>query len=108
MYHDKSNISLVARSAQQQKNGADYGLFSIAFSSALAFGGDPSTVTYDVALLRAYLIKGFGNNLMVALSVTEKCKYFRFIVEQYCVCCMPYWRTDKIGTRMAECECCKR
>ena len=72
LYHDKSNISLVARSAQQQKNGADYGLFSIAFSSALAFGGDLSTVTYDVPLLRAHSVKCFGNNLMVALSVTEK------------------------------------
>ena len=42
-YHDKSAMSLLARSVQQQKNGVDCGIFSIAFTTTLAFGGDPST-----------------------------------------------------------------
>ena len=38
----------------------------------LAFGGDPSTVNYDAALLRAHLIKYFHNNLIVAFSGNRK------------------------------------
>ena len=44
---------------QQQKNGVDYGLFSIAFATSLAFGEDPSNSTYDSAALRPHLIKVF-------------------------------------------------
>ena len=53
LYHDRSTMSLVTRSVEQQKNGVDCGLFLIAFGTTLAFVGDPSTVTYDAALLRA-------------------------------------------------------
>ena len=49
---------------------------------------------------------------MVQFLVTEKrvikCKPYTSIVELYCVCRMPYWRTDEIGLRMAECESCNR
>ena len=111
-YHDKSSISLVTRSVQQQKNAVDCGLFSIAFASTVAFGGDPSAVTYDAAFLRAHLIKCFNKTLMLEFPVTEKpainCKPYTSIVELYCVCRMPYWRTDEIGLRMAECKNCKR
>ena len=37
-YHDKSTMSLLTRSVQQQKNGVDCELFSIAFATTLAFG----------------------------------------------------------------------
>ena len=40
-----------------KKNGVDYGLFSTAFATSLAFGEDPSNSTYDSAALRPYLIK---------------------------------------------------
>ena len=111
-YHDKSTMSLLTRSVQQQKNGVDCELVSIAFAATLAFGADPSTVNYDAALLRAHLIKCFDNKLMVEFPVTEKCvikcKPYTSIVELYCVCRMPYWRTDEIGLRMAECKSCER
>ena len=105
LYYDRSNISLVTRSVQQQKNGVDCGLFSVAFASTFAFGGDPSTATYDAALLRDYLIKCFDNKIMVEFPVTKKCvikcRSYTSIVELYCVCSMPCWRTDEIGLRMA-------
>ena len=105
-------MSLLTRSVQQQKNGVDCGLFSVAFATTLAFGGDPSTVNYDAALLRAHLIKCFDNNLIVEFPVTEKrvskCKTYTSIVELYCVCCMPKWRTDEMGLWMVGCESCKR
>ena len=111
-FHDKSIMSLVTRSAQQPKNGADRGLFSISFATTLVFDGDPLTVIYDAALLRAHIIKCFDNNLMVEFPVTEtlaiKCKLYTSIVELYCACRLPYWRIDEIGLRMAECESCKR
>ena len=43
-YHDKSTMILVTRTVQQQKNGVDCWLFSIAFSTTLASGGDAPTV----------------------------------------------------------------
>ena len=111
-YHDKSTMSLLTRSVQQQKNGVDCGLFSIAFATTLAFGGDSLTVSYDAALLRAHLIKCFDNNLIVEFPVTAKrvikCKPYTSIVYLYCVCRMPYWRADEIGLRMAESESCKK
>ena len=92
--------SLVIRSVQQQKNRADCVLFAITFASALTFGGDPSTVTFNAALLTAHLIRCLDNNLMLEFPVTEKrvikCKPDTSIVELYCVCRMPNWRTDEI------------
>ena len=109
-YHDKCTMSST-RSVQQQKNGVDCGLFSIAFATTLAFGRDPSTVNYDVALLRAYLIKCFDNNLIEEFPITKKrvikCKPYTSIVELYCVCRMHYWRTDEVGLRMAQFKSCK-
>ena len=88
------------------------GLFSIAFATTLTFGGNRSADNYDAALLRTHLIKCFDNNLLVEFPVTEKhvikCKPYKSIVELYCVCRMPYWRTEEIGLRMAECERRKR
>ena len=61
-YYDKSTMSLPPRSAQKQKNGIDCGLFSVAFATTLVFDWNPSTVSYDAALLIAHLIKCFHNN----------------------------------------------
>ena len=93
-YHDKPTMSLVTRSVQQQKNRVDCELFSNAFAATLAFGGDPSIVTYDAALLRAHLGKSFDNNLMVEFQksiekIVIKCKRYMSITELYCVCRMP-------------------
>ena len=53
-----------------------------------------------------------NNNLILQFTVTEKrvikCKPYTLIVELYCICSVPYWRTDEIGLRMAACESCKR
>ena len=92
-YHDKSSISLVTRFLQYQNNEFNCGLFLIAFATTLVFGGDISTVACDAALLRAYLIKCFDNNLMAEFPIREKrvikCKPYTSIVELYCVCRMP-------------------
>ena len=53
-YHEYPTMKLLTRSVQQQKNGVVCRLCLGTFATTLAFGGDPSTVTYDAALLRAY------------------------------------------------------
>ena len=100
-YCDKSTVSLLPRSVQQQKkltvdglwNGVDCGLFSVAFATTLAFGGDPSTGNCNAELLTAHLIKCFDSNLMVTFPVTEKrvikCKRYTSI-NRRTVLCMPY------------------
>ena len=37
---------------QQQTNGSDCGVFSIAFATCLAFATNPSFITFDVARMR--------------------------------------------------------
>ena len=39
-YYEKSTMSLLTRSVHQQKNGVDCELFSTAFATTLAFGGE--------------------------------------------------------------------
>ena len=72
-YYDKSTMSLPPRSVQQQKNGIDCGLFSVAFATTLAFDGNQSTVNYDAALLIAHLIKCFHDNFFPSFF----CKNFK-------------------------------
>lgn len=91
--HNKPTTSLVIRSAQQQTNGVDCGLFSNAFTTTLVFVEDWTTKIYDATLLRANLIKSFDNNSVVKFPVTEKIviegKPNTSTVEHYGACLMP-------------------
>ena len=40
---------------QQQGNGSDCGVFSIAFATCIVYGRDPSIVTFDVPQMRPHL-----------------------------------------------------
>ena len=54
-------ISLDFVPVQQQSNGSDCGVFSIAFASCLAFATNPSFITFDVARMHSHLIACFKN-----------------------------------------------
>ena len=41
---------------QQQSNGSDCGVFSIAFATCLPFATNPSFITFDVARMRSHLL----------------------------------------------------
>lgn len=41
---------------QQQNNGSDCGVFSIAFATCLALGSDPSHTTFDIPRMRPHLL----------------------------------------------------
>ena len=49
---------------QQQSNGSDCGVFSIAFATCLAFATNPSFVTFDVARMRSHLLACLKNGRM--------------------------------------------
>ena len=46
---------------QQQGNGSDCGVFSIAFATCIVYGRDPSIVTVDVPLMRPHLSRCLKN-----------------------------------------------
>ncbi|XP_066270230.1 uncharacterized protein [Branchiostoma lanceolatum] len=50
-------VSLDYVPVQQQSNGSDCGVFSIAFAVCLVYATDPSTVTFDIPRMRPHLLK---------------------------------------------------
>ena len=57
-------ISLDFVPVQQQSNGSDCGVFSIAFATCLAFATNPSFVTFDVVRMRSHLLACLKNGRM--------------------------------------------
>ena len=49
---------------QQQKNGSDCGVFSIAFATCLAFANNPSHITFNISRMRPHLIACMRNGKM--------------------------------------------
>lgn len=47
---------------QQQTNGSDCGVFSVAFSTSLLYGQDPCDVAYDTTMMRQHLKQCLQNN----------------------------------------------
>ena len=54
-------ISLNFVPVQQQSNGSDFGVFSIAFATCLAFATTPSLVTFDVVRMCSHLLAFLKN-----------------------------------------------
>lgn len=54
---------------QQQTNGSDCGVFAIAFASCLAFGKDPSHITFDIPRMRPHLAACLKNSEMSMFPV---------------------------------------
>ena len=98
---DQENLELKVK-----KNGNNNHQMIISFSEDMAL------YIKDVQKNQQYRIKKKNQKDAVEFLVTEKrvikCKPYTSTVELYCVCPMPYWRTDEIGLRMAECKSCKR
>lgn len=49
---------------QQQQNGSDCGVFSIAFATCLVYGQNPLTVTFDISKMRSHLIRCLQSGIM--------------------------------------------
>ena len=96
---------------QQQKNGVDCGLFSIAFATSLAFGEDPSNSTYDSAALRPHLIKCLTSGRIAPFPKIEgkrvvRCKPSTHTVEIFCSCRTPWTAQRNSNYDMAQCCMC--
>lgn len=55
MANNFTGINIVP--VQQQGNGSDCGVFSIAFATCIVYGKNPSIVTFDVPQMRPHLYK---------------------------------------------------
>ena len=96
---------------QQQKNGVDCGLFSIAFATSLAFREDPSNSTYDSAALRPHLIKCLTSGRISPFPKIEgkrvvRCKPSTHTVEIFCSCRTPWTAQRNSSYDMAQCCMC--
>ena len=96
---------------QQQKNGADCGLFSIAFATSLAFGEDPSNSTCNSAALRPHLIKCLTSGRIAPFPKIEgkrvvRCKPSTHTVEIFCSCRTPWTAQRNSSYDMAQCCMC--
>ena len=52
---------------QKQINGTDCGIFTIAVSTSLAFGEDPSRVMYDQSAMRPHLVHCFADSISIKM-----------------------------------------
>ena len=88
----------------EQNIGPDYGLFSIAFATSLAFGKDPSNTTYDSTAKRPHLIKCLTPGKIVPFTKVEgkrvvRCKSNTHNIEIFCSSRTP-WTAHPAGNYM--------
>ena len=92
---------------QQQKGGADCGLFAIAFAVDLCLGLDLSTVSYEQSAMCQHLCKCFNEGLFQSFPRTEqriqRCKGTNVSFPIYCSCRLP----DNKKEKMVLCTKCK-
>ncbi|KAK2555743.1 hypothetical protein P5673_022310 [Acropora cervicornis] len=62
MANNLTGINIVA--VQQQGNGSDCGVFSIAFATCIVYGRDPGIVTFDVPQMRPHLSQCLNTGLL--------------------------------------------
>ena len=94
-----------------KKNEVDYGLFSTAFATSLAFGEDPSNSTYDSAALRPHLIKCLTSGRMAPFPKIERKQVARYkpsnhTLEIICSCRTPWTALRNSSYDMAQCCIC--
>ena len=63
MFSDTS-IQVTTVNAPKQKGGMDCGVFAIAASTCLAFGGDPPTIVIHQASVRDHLLQYFEEKVL--------------------------------------------
>ena len=104
---NSDSIRVELSPVQQQRGAADCGLFAIAFSTDLAFGEDPTKISYEQTKLRDHLLKCLENEEMEQFPRAKQpaatnVRTFATI-PVYCVCRMP-----ETLDNMVECEACVR
>ena len=100
-------IKIDARQTQFQVGSLDCGIFSIAYTTDLAYGNNPAAFRYKQQLLRSHLEMCLSSNKLLPFPSTElvhplKSKKERIRI--YCTCCLAY---NHSGTKMAQCPKCR-
>ena len=55
---------------QQQKNGSDCGIFSIAFATSLVYGQNPMNGTYNISQMHPHLLHCLKGGIMTPFPTT--------------------------------------
>ena len=70
---------------QQQTNGSDCGVFSVAFSTSLLHGQDPCDATYDTSVMRQHLKKCLQINhfqpFPLSVQPVVKCRSYTYTIK---------------------------
>ena len=114
-YVKSTVISVNIEKVQQQVNSVDCGVFAIAFATSLAFGDDPTKLSYDDTQLRPHLLKCLKENNFkrfptILKSSSLRCRKKVKEIEVYCSCRMPWnsdINSDDESQDMAYCTLCK-
>ena len=99
------NLEVEMPSTQIQQGGVDCGLFAIAFACELAFGNDPSTISYDQSQMRKHLLSCLQKRFFTPFPRQSKSARFSkghiCCINLFCNCNMPESWDD-----MIQCDLC--
>ena len=91
-------IKVKIASVQQQSNGIDCGVFSIAFVQSILLGDDISLISYDQVRLRSHLLQCLLRNKLSpfppALATVKRCKARTIEIPVYCNCRQLWLKSD--------------
>ena len=103
--HKGASFDLVYEDVDLQPNGADCGLYSLAFATTLCSGDDPVKLHYHNDQMRSHLIKCLENGVAEPFPATKhSARRPRGIqtVEVYCDCRLP-----EGNAKMIQCIACR-
>lgn len=104
--HRKVMVSRVP--VQQQRNGSDCGVFSIAFAYHAVAGDNLSKLIFDQDRMRAHLVSCFSDQKLAPFpqlhgTKAKTCRLKHIFVHLYCTCLLP----ESFDHSMVKCDKCK-
>lgn len=100
---------------QRQIGGSDCALFAMAFATALCESIDPYLLNCDQASMRSHLIQCFENRKITQFLETSHAKRAarkriinRKSVNVFCLCRLPWDRSDCVRGTLVQCNSCKK
>ena len=110
-YHPGPQLTILSKSVQQQGNGVDFGVYTIAFATSLAYGGNPEKESYDKKKIRPHLVECLKIGKLIPFPTITgevvRCDTATSNKELYCLCRVPYVPPTDERYKMAQCNQCK-
>ena len=110
---ESEDLTIEIGQIQQQRGGADCGLFSAAVCTALAAGQDPTQCKWRQARMRSHLSECIRTEILKPFPIIERKKDYsskvavtktNFTIQLWCICRLPSYAFNN----MVECEKCKK